>query len=64
MIVDEQKVAAQVTPLEVVWRNPTTLVQVHLRAEEAGNPYYKWGEQAIKIRARRANWNVHHRWAA
>ncbi len=31
MIVDEQKIAAQVTPLGIVWRNPLPLVQVYLR---------------------------------
>jgi len=64
MIVDEQEIAAQVTPLEIVWRNPQTLIQAHLRVNEACRPYYKWAEQATKIRARRANWDVHHSWAA
>jgi len=64
MIVDEQEIAPQVTPLEIVWRNPLALVQAHLRVKEASNPYYGWAEQAAKIRARRSHWDVHHSWAA
>jgi hypothetical protein len=63
MIVDEQ-ITTKVTPLEIVWRNPLALVQAHLRAKEAGNPYHGWAEQARKIRARRAHWDVHHSWVA
>lgn len=64
MIVEKQKVGAEAMALAIVWRNPLTLVLAHLRAKEASNPCYGWAEQATKIRARRANWDVHHSWAA
>jgi len=35
-----------------------------LRLREASNVYYGWGEQATKIRARRANWEANHNWEA
>ena len=61
---DEQDIRAEVMPLEVMWRNPLTLVWAHLRARERSDPYYRWAEQAQKIRARRANWDANHCWAA
>ena len=60
----EQNIGTKVTYLEIVWRNPATLVGAHLKAKEASSPYYHWAEQARKIHARRANWNVNHRWVA
>lgn len=60
----EEKIGVEVMPLEIVWRNPLTLVQVHLRVKEASDPYYGWAEQTRKIRARRANWDANHSWAA
>ena len=60
----EQNVPVEAMPLEIVWRNSAALAQAHLRAKEASSPYYKWAEQAKKIRARRANWDVNRRWAA
>jgi len=50
--------------LAIVWRNPLLLVQAQLRVKEADNPYYRWAEQAARIRARRANWENNHSWAA
>lgn len=64
IIDDEQDIRAEVTPLEIMWRNPLTLVRAHLTAKERSNPYYRWAEQAKKIRARRANWDATHCWAA
>jgi len=64
IIDDEQGPRAEVMPLGVMWRNPLPLVRAHLRAEERSNPYYRWAEQAEKIRARRANWDANHCWAA
>ena len=49
---------------EIMWRNPLALVRAHLRAREQTDPYYKWADQAKKIRARRANWDANHSWAA
>lgn len=60
----EENIGTEVMPLEIVWRNPATLVQAHLRLRERSSPYYEWGEQARNIRARRANWNENHSWAA
>jgi hypothetical protein len=60
----EQYMTADVTHLEIVWRNPVTFVQTRLRLREASNPYYGWAEQAGKIRARRSNWNRTRPWAA
>ena len=60
----EENTTAEAMGLEIVWRNPLALVQAHLRLKEASNPYYGWAEQAAKIRARRAHWDVHHSWAA
>lgn len=48
--------------LQVVRRNPLPLVREPLRTEQARNPYYRWAEQAIKIRVRRANWEANHCW--
>ena len=65
MIIDDgQDTRAEVTSLEIRWRNPLSLVRAHLRAKERSNPYYGWAEQAKKIRARRANWDANHCWAA
>ena len=64
MACKEENTRAEVTGLEVVWRNPLALVQAHLRLKEASNPYYGWAEQATRIRARRSNWDVHRSWAA
>ena len=64
IIEEEQDTRAGLMPLEVMWRNPLALVRAHLRIKESSNPYYGWAEQAKKIRARRANWDVNHRWAA
>ena len=65
MIIDhEQDTRAEVLPLEIMWRNPLALVRAHLRAREGSDPYYRWAEQAKKIRARRANWDASHYWAA
>jgi hypothetical protein len=61
MITDkDDNVRAEVRPLEIVWRNPQRFVLAKLRLREASNLYYGWGEQAIKIRARRANWDANH----
>ena len=60
----QQQIGSEAMSLEVVWRNPLTGVQVHLRAKERSDPYYGWAEQARKIRARRANWDANHCWAA
>jgi hypothetical protein len=60
----EENTAAEAAGLEIVWRNPLVLVQAHLRLNEASNPYHGWAQQATKIRARRANWDIHHNWAA
>jgi hypothetical protein len=64
IIDDEQDTQAEVVPVEIMWRNPLSLARAHLRAKERSNPYYGWAEQAKKIRARRANWDVNHCWAA
>jgi hypothetical protein len=53
----KQHLRADVTHLEIVWRNPLNLVQSRLRLREASNPYYGWAEQASKIRSRRSSWN-------
>lgn len=60
----EENIGAEVMPLEIVWRNPQALVQAHFRTQEASNPYFRWAEQATRIRARRANWDANHTWAA
>lgn len=64
IISEEHEIGSEVTSLEVVWRNSLGMVQAHLRAKQASNPYYRWAEQATKIRARRANWDANHCWAA
>jgi hypothetical protein len=64
IICEEQEIGAEVVSLRIVWRNSFAPVQAHLRAKQAGNPYYRWAEQAIKIRARRANWDANHCWVA
>ena len=65
MITDEENdVQAWVLLLQITWRNPLALVRAHLRAKERSNPYYGWAEQAKNIRARRANWDSNHCWAA
>jgi len=61
---EDQDIEAVGMPLEIVWRKPGRLVHAQLRAKESNNPYCRWGEQASKIRARRAHWNANHRWAA
>jgi hypothetical protein len=60
----EQNIRSELMPLEIVWRNPQSLVRAHLRVKESSDPYYRWAEQARKIRARRANWDANHSWAA
>lgn len=35
MIVEKQEIGAEAMALAIVWRNPLTLVQAHLRAKEA-----------------------------
>ena len=52
---DEHDIRAEVMPPEIIWRNPLTLVRAHLKGRERSDPYYRWTEQAKKIRARRAN---------
>jgi len=64
IVYDEQETGVEVVSLQVVWRNSLPLVQARLRTEQASNPYYRWAEQAIKIRARRANWDANRCWAA
>lgn len=64
IIDDEQDTQAEVVPLEIMWRNPLSLVRAHLRVKERSNPYHGWAEQAKKIRVRRANWDFNHCWAA
>jgi hypothetical protein len=64
MIATEENVHTDVMPLEIMWRNPQSPVQAHLRIKESSDPYYQWAEQARKIRARRANWDANHSWAA
>lgn len=61
---EERDIRAEPMSLEVVWRNPLTVVQESLRFSESYNPYYRWAEQERRIRARRANWNVNHRSSA
>ena len=60
---DEDIEAVRMT-LEIVWNNLRRLMHAQLRAKESRNLYCRCGEQAKKIRARRANWNPCHRWAA
>ncbi len=57
-----QNITAEVVPLEIIWQNPLSLVQAHLRVKEVSNPYYQWAEQARKIRARRTNWDTKNSW--
>lgn len=65
MIIDDEPGSrSEVMPLEVMWRNPLPLVRAHLKAKERSNPYNGWAEQAKMIRARRANWDANHNWAA
>jgi hypothetical protein len=64
MVCKEQEIGVEVMSLQVVWQNSLALVRAHLRARQASNPYYRWAEQAMKIRARRANWDANHCWAA
>jgi len=64
LTIDEHNMPSVGTRLEVVWRNPINLVQAQLKSREEIHPYYKWAEQARKIRARRSRWNLNHRWAA
>lgn len=61
---EEPDIRAALMHLEIVWRNPQCLVRAQLRVKESTSPYCRWAEQAKKIRARRANWNVTHSWAA
>ena len=60
IICEKQEIGVEVMSLRIVWRNSLAPVQAHLRARQASNPYYRWAEQAIKIRARRANWDANH----
>jgi hypothetical protein len=46
--------------LEIVWRNSHPLVQAHLKARQASNPYCRWAEQARKIRTPRSKWDANH----
>ena len=64
IIDDEQDPLVEVMPLDIMWRNSLPLVRAHLRARERSNPFYGWAVQAKKIRARRANWDANHCWAA
>jgi len=64
IIDDEQNSRSEVMPLEVMWRNAVTLVRAHLKAKVRSTPYYGWAEQAKMIRARRANRDANHNWAA
>lgn len=64
LAIDEHNTRLAGTTLEIVWRNPLNLVREQLKAREEVHPYYRWSEHARKIRARRARWNVTHRWAA
>jgi hypothetical protein len=61
---EEENIQAEIRPLEIVWRNPLTEAQESLRIRELCHPYYQWAEQAGKIRARRAHWNITHCGAA
>jgi hypothetical protein len=61
---EEQNIRAEIMPLQIVWRNPLSLVRARLRVKESVNSYYRWAEQARKIHARRANWDTNHNWAA
>jgi len=65
MIVSEkQKSEVQGTSLEVVWRNSLSQVRASLRSRQESNPYCRWAEHAVKIRARRSNWDANHIWIA
>jgi 3'-phosphoadenosine 5'-phosphosulfate sulfotransferase len=64
MVTNEESIRAEFMPLEVVWRNPLDPVREDLRVKELSDSYYQWAEQARKIRARRANWDANHSWAA
>jgi hypothetical protein len=65
MIADEeQDIGTQAIPLELVWRDPFADIRAHLTLREKSDPYCRWAEQARKIRARRANWDANHNWAA
>lgn len=59
----EQIVTKRRALLQIVWRNPLSWVQAHLKVEEANNPYCRWAEQAEAIRVRRINWHSKHIWA-
>ena len=61
---DDHDIRAGALSPEIMWRNPLALVRAHLRTREQSDPYYKWADQAKKIRARRANWDANHSWAA
>lgn len=60
----KQNLGVVLTLLEVVWRNPQTVVRAHLKLREASDPHYGWAEQGRKIRVRRANWNIARNWVA
>jgi|SRR5271165_15415 len=60
----EEQSSREAVPLAIMWRNPQAFVQAQLRRREASHVYSGWAEQARKIRARRANWDANHRWAA
>jgi len=62
MILDDKQTDAEGITLELVWRNPSARVKAHLKASEKNNPYYRWAEHAIKIRARRSNWDAGNNW--
>jgi len=64
MSTDKKHLRATALPLAITWRNPMGLILAKLRLREASNVYYGWGEQATKIRARRANWEANHNWEA
>lgn len=55
IVEEEQKLGTESMSLEIVWRNPITLVQSQLRGKEAHDPHFGWAEHARKIRARRVS---------
>ena len=59
---EEQKIGSQGMSLQIVWRNPRTYVRASLRARQTSDLYYRWAEQAKKIRARRSNWDTNNNW--
>ena len=58
----KQQLAAQDMSIQIAWRNQSASVSANFRARQQNNPYYRWAEQAGKIRARRSNWDARHVW--